>query len=193
MAKKEEKHPSTKVEGEKKQPTLDEILKDLPIPDEHKQGLTNLLTNLASSVVQSTQEITAVKTQLSQVATEVSKRTAETYKGLSADQIFQIEIAKANAPAQEAQMQLVQAMVAGTHSNPGGAFEGLEQSAKSLNNLRQFLMPQPTSQQVALEDAQIDQIKAQTRLMNRLTGKVADKFVEDELAQEGQKGQEGKE
>jgi hypothetical protein len=177
MAKKEKKHPSTKVKGEKQQPTLDDILKGLPIPDEHKQGLTNLLTNLASSVVQSTQEIAAVKTQLSQIETEVSKRTAETYKGLSADQIYQIEIAKASAPAHEAQMQLIQAMVGGTR-NPGGGLDQLIADADKLNALRSIFSPQPTPLQVAMEKTQIAQMLAQTRLMNKVAGRETDHYLE---------------
>ena len=180
-------------EEEKKELTFDDILKDLPITDEAKQALTNVFTNLASSVVQTTQELVEVKAKLAEIATEASKATAETYKGLTADQIYNIEMAKAAGPAQQAQFQLLQGL-ATRSQNPGGGLDQLFQSAEKLTALRNFLTPPPSALQVAQEKAQIHQMIAQTRLMNKVTGKQTDSYLdhlEKELGGEG--GEEGEE
>ncbi|MBA7607875.1 hypothetical protein ES703_15044 [subsurface metagenome] len=160
-------------------PTLEDIMGELPISDEHKQALTNLFTNLATQVVEGNQKLAAIEATINELSTKANEATAKAYEGLSADQRYQIEMAKAAAPAQAAQTQMISAML-GAGRNPGGGLEELVKSAESLNSLRTFLLPPPTPQQVALEEAQIDQIKSQTRLMNRVTGKKVEDFAKGE-------------
>jgi hypothetical protein len=164
---------------EEQQPTLEDIMNELPIADEHKQALTNLFTNLATQVVEGNQKLVAMEARMNELSTKANEATAKAYEGLSADQRYQIEMAKAAAPAQAAQTQMISAML-GTNRNPGGGLEELVKSAESLNSLRTFLLPPATPQQIALEDAQIDQMKAQTRLMNRVTGKKVEDFAKGE-------------
>ncbi|MBA7574465.1 hypothetical protein ES708_16271 [subsurface metagenome] len=162
---------------EEKLPTLEDIMGELPIADEHKQALTNLFTNLATQVVEGNQKLAAMEAQINELNTRATEATAKVYEGLSAEQRYQIEMAKAAAPAQAAQTQMISAML-GASRNPGGGLEGLVKSAESLNSLRDFLLPPATPQQLALEQAQIEQIRAQTRLMNKVTGKKVEDFVE---------------
>lgn len=166
-----------KQETEEKQPTLEDILEELPIPDEHRKALTNLFTNLASSVFDTRQQLAVMSAKLDQVAAEGSKATAEAYKGLSAEQIYNIELAKATAPAQQAQYRLLEAMT-GAGRNPGGGLDELIKDADRLNALRSIFSPQPTALQVATEKAQVAQMLAQTRLMNKVVGKQVDGFLE---------------
>ena len=162
---------------EEKQPTLEDIMGELPISDEHKQALTNLFTNLATQVVQSNEKMAVMEATINELSTKANEATAKAYEGLSADQKYQIEMAKAAAPAQAAQTQMISAMLGANRGDTGG-LEGLVKSAESLNSLREFLLPPATPQQLALEQAQIEQIRAQTRLMNKVTGKKVEDFVE---------------
>jgi glycerol-3-phosphate O-acyltransferase len=162
---------------EEKQPTLEDIMGELPISDEHKQALTNLFTNLATQVVQSNEKMAVMEATINELSTKANEATAKAYEGLSADQRYQIEMAKAAAPAQAAQTQMISAMLGANRGDTGG-LEGLVKSAESLNSLRDFLLPPATPQQLALEQAQIEQIRAQTRLMNKVTGKKVEDFVE---------------
>ncbi|MBA7523149.1 hypothetical protein ES705_15272 [subsurface metagenome] len=162
---------------EEKLPTLEDIMGELPIADEHKQALTNLFTNLATQVVEGNQKLAAMEAQINELNTRATEATAKVYEGLSAEQRYQIEMAKAAAPAQAAQTQMISAML-GTSRNPGGGLEGLVKSAESLNSLRNFLIPPATPLQVAQEKAQIAQMLAQTRLMDKITGRAANKFAD---------------
>ena len=164
-------------EEEKKEVTLDSILKELPIPEEHKQAINNLLTNLATSVVETKQQLAEMNLKLDQVEAGASKATAETYKGLSADQIYQIEMAKATGPAQQAQHQLLQMMLGGTRSS-GGGLDELIKDADKFNALRSIFAPPPTPLQIATDKAQVFQMLAQTRLMNKVIGKATDSYLD---------------
>ncbi|MBA7611727.1 hypothetical protein ES703_18956 [subsurface metagenome] len=102
------------------------------------------------------------------------------YEGMTPDQVFQIQMAKAQAPAAAAQQQMWAAVLGrggGGGGGDQGGFGALVKSAEALNSLRDYLLPPPTAQQLALEAAQIDQIKAQTRLMDRVTGKKVEDFA----------------
>jgi len=48
---------------EEQLPTLEDIVNELPIADEHKQALTNLFTNLATQVVEGNQKLQRWKPQ----------------------------------------------------------------------------------------------------------------------------------
>jgi len=175
--------PNETQTTEEKLPTLEDIIGELPITDEHKQALTNLFTNLATQVVEGNQKVAAMEAQINELSTKATEATAKAYEGLSADQRYQIEMAKAAAPAQAAQTQLISAMLGGSRGNTGG-LEGLVKSAESLNSLRNFLIPPATPLQLAMEKAQISQMIAQTRMMDKITGRASNKFVDtitDEL------------
>lgn len=168
---------------EEQLPTLEDIIGELPITDEHKQALTNLFTNLATQVVQGNQTIAAMEARINELSTRATEATAKVYEGLSAEQRYNIEMSKAAAPAQAAQTQMISAMLGASRGDTGG-LEGLVKSAESLNSLRNFLLPPASPLQVAMEKAQISQMIAQTRMMDKITGRASNKFVDtitDEL------------
>ncbi len=151
--------------------TLEKLFADLPIPDESKEALSNLFTNLVTTIAESNQRIAGLEAR-------AAEENPKMYEGMTPDQVFQIQMAKAQAPAAAAQQQ-VWAAVLGRGGGGGdqGGMAGLVKSAEALNSLRDYLLPPPTAQQIALEAAQIDQIKAQTRLMDRVTGKKVEDFA----------------
>jgi len=160
------------TEAEKKEVTFESMLEGLPIPDEHKQALTNLVSNLVASITKTNERLAAIEAKGSEF-------NAKQYEGagMSAEQIYSIEMAKASAPAAAAQQQLFSALLTGRGGGGDSGLSSLVKSAEALNSLREYLLPPPTAQQVALEAAQIDQIKAQTRLMDRVTGKKVEDFA----------------
>ncbi len=169
-----DKESEKAAEAEKKEVTFESMLEGLPIPDEHKQALTNLVSNLVTSIAQTDKRLAAIEAK----ADEFNAKKYDG-SGLTGEQIYHIEMAKASAPAAAAQQQLISAVIGGRGGGDSG-LGGLVKSAEALNSLRNYLLPPATPQQVALEQAQIDQIKAQTRLMNRVTGKKVEDFVEGE-------------
>jgi len=151
--------------------TLEKLFADLPIPDESKQALSNLFTNLVTTIAESNQRIAGLEAR-------AAEENPKMYEGMTADQVFQIQMAKAQAPAAAAQQQMWAAVLGrGSGGGDQAGLGGLVKSAEALNSLRDYLLPPPTAQQVALEAAQIDQIKAQTRLMDRVTGKRVEDFA----------------
>jgi len=162
-----------KAEAGKKEVTLEGIFADLPIPDESKQALSNLFTNLVSTIAQTNERLAAIEAKPSEF-----NATKYEGSGLTAEQIYNIEIAKAQAPAAAASQQMWAALLGrGGGGGDQGGLGALVKSAEALNSLRDYLLPPPTAQQLALEAAQIDQIKAQTRLMDRVTGKKVEDFA----------------
>jgi len=151
--------------------TLEKLFADLPIPDESKQALSNLFTNLVTTIAESNQRIAGLEAR-------AAEESPKMYEGMTPDQVFQIQMAKAQAPAAAAQQQMWAAVLGrGAGGGDQGGFGALVKSAEALNSLRDYLLPPPTAQQLALEAAQIDQIKAQTRLMDRVTGKKVEDFA----------------
>jgi len=162
--------------------TLESLFADLPIPDESKQALSNLFTNLVTTIAESNQRIAGLEAR-------AAEENPKMYEGMTPDQVFQIQMAKAQAPAAAAQQQMWAAVLSRGSGGGGdqGGIGGLVKSAEALNSLRNYLLPPATPTQMAMERAQVSQIIAQTRLMNRLTGKSADKYLDDlekELAQQ---------
>ncbi|MBA7522886.1 hypothetical protein ES705_15006 [subsurface metagenome] len=149
--------------------TLEKLFADLPIPDESKQALSNLFTNLVTTIAESNQRIAGLEAR-------AAEENPKLYEGMTPDQVFQIQMAKAQAPAAAAQQQMM-AAVLGRGGGDQGGLGALVKSAEALNSLRDYLLPPPSAQQIALEAAQIDQIKAQTRLMDRVTGKKVEDFA----------------
>lgn len=169
--------PGNDKEPKKTEPTIDEVLDQFPMPDEHKAVFKNLLTGVAQSIIQTNERLAGMETQITELATRSSEATSKALEGLSAEQVFQIEMAKAQGVSQTAQMKLLETMVASR--NPGGGgLEGLAKSADSINALRSILIPPATPLQEAMEKAQIASVISQTRLMNRLTGKTADEYLD---------------
>ncbi|MBA7515998.1 hypothetical protein ES705_08043 [subsurface metagenome] len=160
-----------KTEAEQGELTLEKLFADLPIPDESKQALSNLFTNLVTTIAESNQRIAGLEAR-------AAEENPKMYEGMTPEQVFQIQMAKAQAPAAAAQQQMWAAVLGrGGGGGDQGGFGALVKSAEALNSLRDYLLPPPTAQQVALEAAQIDQIKAQTRLMDRVTGKRVEDFA----------------
>ncbi len=160
-----------KTEAEQGELTLEKLFADLPIPDESKQALSNLFTNLVTTIAESNQRIAGLEAR-------AAEENPKMYEGMTPEQVFQIQMAKAQAPAAAAQQQMWAAVLGrGGGGGDQGGFGGLVKSAEALNSLRDYLLPPPTAQQIALESAQIDQIKAQTRLMDRVTGKKVEEFA----------------
>ncbi|GAI70061.1 unnamed protein product [marine sediment metagenome] len=160
-----------KTEAEQGELTLEKLFADLPIPDESKQALSNLFTNLVTTIAESNQRIAGLEAR-------AAEENPKMYEGMTPDQVFQIQMAKAQAPAAAAQQQMWAAVLGrGGGGGDQGGMAGLVKSAEALNSLRDYLLPPPTAQQIALESAQIDQIKAQTRLMDRVTGKKVEDFA----------------
>ena len=168
-----DKEKEKAAEAEKKEVTFESMLEGLPIPVEHKQALTNLVSNLVSSIAQTNERLAAMEAK----ADEFNAKKYDG-SGLTGEQIYHIEMAKASAPAAAAQQQLISAVLGGRGGGGGDSgLSSLVKSAEALNSLRDYLLPPPTTQQLALEAAQIDQIKAQTRLMDRVTGKKVEDFA----------------
>ena len=160
------------ADTEKKEVTLEAMLAGLPIPDEHKQALTNLASNLVTSISQTNERLAAIEAKAGEFNAKQYEGT-----GLTAEQLYNIEMAKANAPAAAAQQQLISAVLSRGGGGDSGGLGSLVKSAEALNSLREYLLPPPSPQELALQAAQIDQIKAQTRLMDRVTGKKVEDFA----------------
>lgn len=171
--------PGKGEETEKAEPTIDEVLDQFPVPVEHKKVLKTLLEGVANSLIQTNQQLAGMEAKVTELAARADEGAAKSYKdcGLSSEQVFQIEMAKTQAVAQSGTTKLLEAMVASR--NPGaGGLEGLAKSADSINALRSILIPPPTPLQEVMEKAQISQLLAQTRLMNKVTGKKADEYLD---------------
>lgn len=162
------------TEKEPKEPTLDEALNELPIPEKYKGLVKSVFTGIANQLIETNKALAEVKAELA----EVKKGPAipqSAYDKMSADQIHEIEMAKAQATAQASQHQLLQSMI---HRDSGGGFGDLLKSADSINALRNILVPPPTPLQAAMEKAQVAQLLAQTRVMNKIVGKQTDTFLD---------------
>ncbi len=157
-------------EAEQKELTLEKLFADLPIPDESKQALSNLFTNLVTTIAESNQRIAGLEAR-------AAEENPKMYEGMTPDQVYNIQMTKAQAPAAAASQQMWAALLGGRGGGDQAGLGGLVKSAEALNSLRDYLLPPPTAQQIALESAQIDQIKAQTRLMDRVTGKKVEDFA----------------
>lgn len=160
----------------KEEPTIDEVLDGLPIEDKHKAVVKGLFAGIANQLIENNKALAAIQAKLAEVEKrETIPQTA--YDKLSADQIHQIEMAKAQAATQASSNALLQAMISGRNTG-GGGFGDLAKSAESINALRSILIPPPTPLQAAAEKAHVAQILAQTRLMNKVVGKSTDTFLD---------------
>ena len=158
--------------GEEKELTLDVLLADLPLDDEKKKMVSALVTGLVASLNQ-------ISTRLETLEKQPATENPDIYEGLSAEQRYNVLMAKASAPAAGAQQGLMQALLARSAGGGGGSdIEQLLGSAERIKSFRDIFSPAPTALQIASEKAQIAQVLAQTRLMNRVAGKETDKYLE---------------
>jgi len=117
------------------------------------------------------------------------------YAGLSADQKYQVMMAKASAPAAEAQQGVLQALLSRSSGGGGGGGDlaALLKSADTIQALRSVITPAPTPIQEAMEKAQVEQVLAQTRLMNKVAGKATSAYLDkisEEMKSAGSEGGE---
>lgn len=166
---------------ETKEPTIDELLNELPLKDEHKQLLVKLVSGIAGS-------LQAIDARLDSVEKQPAADNPDIYSGLSPDQKYQVLMARAAAPAAAAQQGLFQALLSRAGGGSGGGdLAALAKSAESIQALRAILTPEASPIQVAMERAQVSQIISQTRLMNKVAGKETSDYLdklEKSLAEE---------
>ncbi|MBA7632603.1 hypothetical protein ES703_40152 [subsurface metagenome] len=164
---------SEKKDQEQEAPaTLEDILKELPIPERYKPVITGLATGVMKSLVQVNERLVVLENR------KPSQDSPNTFEGITADQKYQILMARASAPAAEAQMQLAQGLLAGVRGNSGGGIDSLLASAEKIQALRALIMPEPSPLQTAMEKANIQQMLAQTRLMNKVAGKQTSEYLD---------------
>ncbi|MBA7512111.1 hypothetical protein ES705_04130 [subsurface metagenome] len=168
---------------ETQEPTIEDLVKELPLKDEHKQLLVKVVSGIAGS-------LQAINARLDSVEKQPAADNPDLYAGLSAEQKYQVLMAKASAPAAAAQQGVLQALLsrAGGGSGGGGDLAALAKSAESIQALRTILTPEASPIQIALERAQVSQIISQTRLMNKVAGKETSDYLdklEKSLADEG--------
>jgi hypothetical protein len=154
--------------------TLDDMLKELPIPDRYKNVVQNLVTGILNSMVQINDRLSGLESKA-----PAAQDNPDAFEGLTAEQRYNILYARASAPAAQAQMQLYQGLLTGVRGNSGGGdLATLAKSAESIQALRTILLPEASPIQVAMERAQVSQILAQTRLMNKVAGKETSSYLD---------------
>lgn len=168
---------------ETQEPTIEDLLKDLPLKEEQKVLLARVIGGVATNLTQ-------INTRLESLEKQPAADNPDLYAGLSADQKYQVLIAKAAAPAAAAQQGLLQALLSrSSGGGSGGDLAALAKSAESIQALRTILSPAPSAIQIAMERAQVSQIISQTRLMNKVAGKETSDYLdklEKSLAEEGE-------
>ena len=169
--------------GDTQEPTIEDLLSDLPLKDEHKKLLAQIIGGVAANLNQ-------ISTRLDTLEKQPAQENPDIYSGLSPDQKYQVMMTKASAPAAAAQQGLLQALLSRAGgSGSGGDLAALAKSAESIQALRTILNPEPSPVQMAMERAQVSQIISQTRLMNKVAGKETSDYLdklEKSLAGEGE-------
>jgi len=181
------KNNKEKPGEETREPTFEELLNELPLKDEHKALLARVIGGIATS-------LNEISTRLDNLGKQPAAENPDIYAGLSAEQKYQVMMARATAPATAAQTQIWQALVSGLRGGGGSDFSNLVKSAETIRSLRSVIFPEPTPLQIAMEKAQVAQVLAQTRLMNKVAGKATSDYldkIEEEL--EGAKTEAGEE
>ncbi|MFC2001835.1 hypothetical protein ACFLUZ_04950 [Chloroflexota bacterium] len=162
------------------EPTIEDLLKDLPLKEEQKALLAQVIGGVVVNLNQ-------INTRLDTLEKQPATENPDIYSGLSPDQKYQVMMAKASAPAAAAQQGLLQALLSRS-SGGGGDLAALAKSAESIQALRTILTPEASPIQIAMERAQVSQIISQTRLMNKVAGKETSDYLdklEKSLAEEG--------
>lgn len=172
-----EKEGEPATEPEKQEPTVEELLNELPLKDEHKALLVKLVGGVGATLNQ-------ISTRLDNLEKQPAPENPDIYEGLSADQRFQVMMAKASAPAAAAQQALMQNLFSRAVGGGGGGGGGGGEIAQLLGNadkikaFRDIFSPEPTPVQVAMEKAQVASVLAQTRLMNKVAGKATSDYLD---------------
>ncbi|MBA7480710.1 hypothetical protein ES705_16551 [subsurface metagenome] len=167
---------------ETQEPTIEDLLKDLPLKEEQKALLARVIGGVATNLTQ-------INTRLESLEKQPAADNPDLYAGLDAAQKYQVLMAKASAPAAAAQQGLLQALLSRASGGGGGDLAALAKSAESIQALRTILSPPPSAIQIAMERAQVSQIISQTRLMNKVAGKETGDYLdklEKSLAEEGE-------
>jgi len=169
-------------EEKTQEPSIEELLNELPLKDEHKALLVKVIGGVVTNLTQ-------INTRLADLEKQPAADNPDTYSGLTAEQKYQVMMAKASAPAAEAQQGLLQALLSRSSGTGGGGdLAALAKSAESIQALRTILTPAASPVQEAMERAQVSQIISQTRLMNKVAGKETSDYLdklEKSLAGEG--------
>ena len=176
MSNKNDGKPDT---GEDTQePTLDDLLNELKLSDQGKKMLTMIISGVANNIKE-------ISTRLDGLEKQPAADNPDLYAGLNAEQKYQVMMAKASAPAAAAQQGVLQALLsrAGGGGGGGGDFANLVKSAETIQGLRSVLFPEPSPVQMAMEKAQVEQVLAQTRLMNKVAGKATSDYL-DKISKE---------
>ncbi|MBA7606686.1 hypothetical protein ES703_13836 [subsurface metagenome] len=173
-----------KPEEATQEPTIEDMLKDLPLKEEQKALLAKVIGGVVVNLNQ-------LNTRLDNMEKQPAADNPDLYSGLSAEQKYQVLMAKAAAPAAAAQQGLLQGLLARSSGGSGGGdLAALAKSAESIQALRSILTPEASPIQIAMERAQVSQIISQTRLMNKVAGKETsdylDKLEKSLAAQEGE-------
>ena len=171
------KNDETPDPGEETQePTIEDLLKDLPLKAEQKALLTKVIGGVVVNLNQINARLDTMEKQPAQPAAE----NPDLYDGLSAEQRYQVLMAKASAPAAAAQQGLLQALLSRSTGggSGGGDLAALAKSAESIQALRAILTPEASPIQIALEREQVSQIISQTRLMNKVAGKETSEYLD---------------
>jgi len=163
-------------EEETQEPNIEDLLKDLPLKQEHKELLARVIGGVATN-------LNLINTRLETLENQPAADHPGLYDGLSPEQKYQVLMAKASAPAAAAQQGLLQALLSRSGGGGGGDLAALVKSADSIQALRSILTPAATPLQIAMEKAQVSQLIAQTRLMNKVAGKSTDAYL-DKIASE---------
>ena len=174
-----------KAEETTQEPAIEDLLKDLPLKEDQKAFLVKLISGVASHLQQ-------INTRLDGLEKQPAADNPDLYSNLSAEQKYQVLMAKAAAPAAAAQQGVLQALLSragGGGGSGGGDLAALAKSAESIQALRAILTPEASPIQIAMERAQVSQIISQTRLMNKVAGKETSDYLdklEKNLADEGE-------
>jgi len=151
---------------EPEQPDLESMIEELPV-------IRHLVTGVFNSLVQANERIA-----------ELEKKPAVQdqpgmFEGMTTEQRFNILMTRAQAPAAQAQMQLYQGLLGGLKGdNTGGGIDSLLSSAEKIQALRALIIPEPSHLQLVMEKAQVSQLMAQTRLMNKVAGKETSSYLD---------------
>jgi len=156
------------------EPTIDDLLNELKLSDQGKKMLTMIISGVANNIKE-------ISSRLDGLEKQPAADNPDIYAGLSAEQKYNVLIAKASGPAAAAQQGVLQSLLArlgGGGGGSGGDLSNLVKSAETIQGLRAVLSPEPTALQLAMEKAQVAQVLSQTRLMNKVAGKATSDYLD---------------
>ena len=156
--------------------TVEDLLSELPMSDQNKKMLVALVGGLSNNLTQINSRLAAIENGGNQDG------GAELFDGLTADQKYDILMTRAAAPAKAGQSDFLQSLLQGLTGGGGGnktsEIDQLLASGERIKALRDAFTPEATPMQVAMEQANIASVLAQTRLMNRVTGKATSELLD---------------